>query len=290
MKRQKIKIENGEKCIAAEVVVPDALDALDAQKISMAPETNRAKLPTVIISHGFGESYRSTAKYALALVNEGFACVTFDFCGGSEYSESSGSILDMSVISECEDLLFVIEEIGKMDFVDGDRVFLMGNSQGGMVTAMVASRLARGEMVAGNSARETMVKSEMVNGGREELPAGLVLFYPAFVIPDDARKRHRNRTLIGDRGRIMGIPIGRRYNEDVYEMDVWQEIKDYHGPVLLIHGTSDSIVPISYSRKANSIYSDSELVEIAGAGHGFYGADFDKAMHETSEFLQKRAF
>ena len=75
----------------------------------------------------------------------------------------------------------------------------------------------------------------------------LVLFYPAFCIPDDAR-----------RGQMMfakfdpaNIPpvvsrypmkLGDVYVKAVINMDIYEEIRGYEGPVLLVHGTKDKIV------------------------------------------------
>ena len=57
------------------------------------------------------------------------------------------------------------------------------------------------------------------------------------------------------------------YAKTVIDMDHYKELKGYTGPLLLIHGTADKIVNISYSRKLKNIYSDCRYEEIEGGGH-----------------------
>ena len=62
-------------------------------------------------------------------------------------------------------------------------------------------------------------------------------------------------------------------------------ITPYNKDVLIIHGDQDEIVPLSYSERAIQVYPNAELKVINGAGHGFYGEDFQKAMSYILEFL-----
>ena len=45
----------------------------------------------------------------------------------------------MSVLTEKADLEAVLEEVKQWDFVDTGSIYLMGNSQGGLVTALTAA-------------------------------------------------------------------------------------------------------------------------------------------------------
>ena len=60
-------------------------------------------------------------------------------------------------------------------------------------------------------------------------------------------------------------------------------MKNYDGKVLIVHGTSDNVAPISYSRRAIETFKDARLKEIPGAGHGFRGA-------QQEEFYPKDAY
>ena len=56
---------------------------------------------------------------------------------------------------------------------------------------------------------------------------------------------------------------------DVIGMDPIREIAAYPGPVLIIHGTKDAIVPLEYSQRAQQAYPNGQLCVIEGGGHGF---------------------
>ena len=56
------------------------------------------RLPTVIVSHGFGSCTRDTKKYARVFVEEGFAAVCFDFCMSGSGKSSGSSLGDPSCV------------------------------------------------------------------------------------------------------------------------------------------------------------------------------------------------
>lgn len=222
-------------------------------------------LPAIIICHGFMANQHSVWHYAKLAADLGWAAFTFDFCGGCLQGTSDGKQSEMSVLTEVQDLKAVMEYVSQRDDVDSSRISLMGCSQGGVVCALTAA----------------------------EMPDGierLILFFPAFCIPDDAR-----------RGRMMfakfdpcNIPhvisrfpmkLGGIYAKDVINMNIYDEIRGYDGPVLLVHGTKDEIVDISYSRKAKEIYKQCEYVEIDGAGHIFSKNHDCIAMEALEKFL-----
>lgn len=53
------------------------------------------------------------------------------------------------------------------------------------------------------------------------------------------------------------------------ELDPYEEIKPYCGPVLIVHGTKDRIVKLDYSRQAQRAYPNAKLYIIEGGAHGF---------------------
>ena len=227
------------------------------------PKGSLTAYPTVIIGHGFGSSYTATAKDAQYLAEAGIASYVFDFCGGSPSCASSGSMLDMSVLTEKADMETVLDGLVSYDFVDKENIFLMGESQGGMVAALLGST-------------------------RSEDIQGLVLFFPALVIPDDARALFQNEAEIEDQNQALGMPVGRRYYTDVLDMDVYQEISGFTKDVLIVHGNEDTLVPISYSQRAQEVYASAELKVIDKGGHGFYGEQLQEACQSAIGFIKAR--
>ena len=120
-------------------------------------------LPIAIVCHGFMAWQDSVKHYAAFLAEMGYVAFTFDFCGGSAMcGKSDGKTTEMSVLTETKDLKAVIEYVRNLSYTDSEKILLMGCSQGGFVSALVAAK--------NNFPIEK-----------------LVLFYPALCIPDDAR-------------------------------------------------------------------------------------------------------
>lgn len=226
------------------------------------PESVEEPCPTIIIGHGFGSSYTATAEDARRFAEAGIASYVFDFCGGAPDSRSDGSMLDMSVLTELEDMETVLDGIKEYAFVNEDSLFLMGESQGGLVAALLAAK------------RDTDVR-------------GLILFYPAFVIPDNARAQYSNVSEIPETAGALWMTVGKRYYADILDMDVWEEIGRFEKNVLLVHGDADRLVPVSYSEQAEEVYPSSELVIIKGAGHGFAESELDDACQIAITFIEQ---
>ena len=226
--------------------------------------------PAAVISHGFMSDQRSVTQYAEALANEGYAAFIYDFCGGCLKGTSDGLSRDMTVFTEVKDLKAVIAHALSQSFVQGNKVFLMGCSQGGFVSAMTAAQLP-------------------------ERVEKLVLFYPALCIPDDARRGkmmffrfdpQNIPDLLGKRP----MELGGDYARSVININPYALLTGYPGKVLIIHGTADKIVNLRYSEKAREAYGFNRctLVTIDGAGHGFQKAADRQAIACLREFVKGR--
>ena len=225
----------------------------------------------VILSHGFLANERTCFTYAKLLAEMGFLAVTYDFCGGGIICRSDGRKQDMTVLTEKEDLRAVIKYVREQ--FDVAEIFLLGCSQGGFVSGLTAAEL-----------------------GAENI-AGLILFYPAICIPDDARAGRMmfykfDPENIPDRLGWFPMKLGGDYARCVIGMDPYEEMKGYEGPVFLIHGTADPIVNISYSQKLRDIYPVCTYVEIEGGGHGFkkqYDLQACEALRQfMADFISRR--
>ena len=83
-----------------------------------------------------------------------------------------------------------------------------------------------------------------------------------------------------------GTEVGKVYFEKSLDYDVYNDMKNYDGKVLIVHGTSDNVAPISYSRRAIETFKDARLKEIPGAGHGFRGAQQEEATKAIIDFVK----
>lgn len=221
------------------------------------------KFPAVIYSHGIGGSFSNGEEYAAVLAKAGYVVYCFDFCGGSMGSRSEGSVFDMSVFSEQKDLESVLCMVKDLDYVDENQIFLLGASQGGVVSAMTASSHC------------------------EDI-AGMILLYPAFVLFDDAKRMFGSLENVPDTVSHMGMTLGRAYYERLFVYDIYENIQKYPGDVLIIHGGKDEIVPVRYAERAQKMYPSAVLHVLPGAGHGFSGSDDNKAIKWMLQYLENK--
>lgn len=240
------------------------------------PEGADGKLPTAIISHGFMGNYNGERERAKLFASLGFASLIYDFNGGGLNSHSDGKTTEMSVLTEKEDLKAVIAAACELPFVDENDITLVGCSQGGFVSAMTASDL-------------------------QEKIRRLILYFPALCIPDDARKGQMilakfDPENIPETVVCGPMKLGRRYVTDVIGMDPYRQIREYRGPVLILHGSKDELVNASYAHEAYKQYlrthgkapsKDCQLVMIDGGNHGFHGRG-SKAWKKYVEFAIRK--
>ena len=228
--------------------------------ILKTPPAPDGPVPLILLSHGFGGSHSGIRDYADYFVSNGFAACSLDFCGGGRDSKSDGTMLEMSVLTEAEDLNAVVDY-----FRDDPRfssIYLWGESQGGFVSSYVAA-------------------------GRPEDIAGLVLEYPAYVLTDSAKRNRQEGGSFPEESRLLGMRIGRVYYEALASIDIYGHIAAYGGPVLVLHGNLDWLVPLSYSERAAEAYPNAELIVMPGQGHGFIGSGRKNAMKTELVFFRE---
>ena len=80
--------------------------------------------------------------------------------------------------------------------------------------------------------------------------------------------------------------VGRRYAEDVWDLDLFAAAGPFSHPVLILHGDKDEEVPYSYSERAAALYTDAQLICKYGAGHNFINGYFDGVMDDILRFLR----
>lgn len=219
--------------------------------ILQRPETAaEARVPLVILCHGFGGNCHEglLADIAEALHNNGIASLRFDFNG---HGKSDGLFQNMTVPNEIENLEDVISWARSQTWVKD--ISLLGHSQGGVVAGMTAGEL-----------------------GDKEIKS-LVLMAPAAVLRDDALRGNTmgaiydpwNMTADYVQLPFGGLKLGRRYIETAISLPIYETALKYSGPVLVIHGTHDRVVPYTYGERYNHGYQNSRIRLLPGEDHGF---------------------
>lgn len=232
------------------------------------PESEKGKMPLVIICHGFTGNCKQGLLTNIAndLEADGIASIRFDFNG---HGRSEGRFQDMTVLNEIEDLKKVIAWAQAQPWVES--ISLVGHSQGGVVVGMVAGEL--GDKVIKN----------------------LVLMAPAAVLRDDALRgstmgaHYDPWNLKEDYVQLPmgGHKLGRKYIETALSLPIYETSLKYTGPVLVIHGTHDRIVPYTYGERYHQGYKNSSIKLVPGEDHSFSG-NIAGAAKEAADWLDSQ--
>ena len=201
------------------------------------------RVPLVIFSHGLGANVEHEEEVQKTLAKAGVAVFSFEFAGGSSSSApmSEGLTTEMSVLTEVQNLKDAIRIASGLEYADPQKIYLMGSSQGGLVTALTAE--------------------EVTN------IAGLFLFYPAFSLPDDIRSSFPKLDEVPETFNLLGTKIGKKYITDIYDMDPYANLDKLMMPVHIYHGKDDNIVPQTASQKAMKRLKDGRLTTLEDTGH-----------------------
>ena len=201
------------------------------------------RVPLVIFSHGLGANVEHEEEVQKTLAKAGIAVFSLEFAGGSSSASpmSEGLTTEMSVLTEVQNLKDAIRIASGMEYADPQRIYLMGSSQGGLVTALTAEELTNIQ--------------------------GLFLFYPAFSLPDDIRSSFPKLDEVPETFNLLGTKIGKIYITDIYDMDAYANLDKLGMPVHIYHGKDDNIVPLTASKKALKTLPNARLTTLEDTGH-----------------------
>lgn len=213
------------------------------------PDNISGKAPAIVLAHSYMLNGSSLSTYAKLFAENGFVAYTFDFWGGSSNSQSGGNMNDMTVFTEKDDVTSALSTVRSLSYVDKNRVFLLGTSLGGCAAAL--------------SANDNSSKIK-----------GLILLYPALISQEQAKQWSK-----------MSSYFGINWIKNLAEFDVFKNIGNYKGDVLILHGTADTQIPIRFSERAVNVYKSAKLVKIDDAGHDF-SKNHKTANNEMLKFLK----
>jgi len=221
------------------------------------------KYPIVILMHGVFSNKETPLVTQLAdgLQEIGIASLRFDFNG---HGESDGKFIDMTVPLEVEDAKAVFNYANQLDFASS--ISLMGHSQGGVVASLLAGSL--GDQVE-----------------------SMTLYAPAAAMEDEsAAGRMLGQTFDPENPpeyiEVFDHKVGREYMLTTAKLNIYSRAEKYTGPVCIVQGKKDQVVPSRYAEKYDERYQNSKLYLLEDADHVFEN-NVEKAAQLGIDFFNK---
>ncbi|MBQ1410685.1 MAG: alpha/beta fold hydrolase [Oscillospiraceae bacterium] len=252
-----------QKAITEKVTVMDG----DIPLQGILERPTAASSPLVVVLHGFTSSRERphTLAACQAMWQAGFATLRFDLYG---HGESGGTFQSHTLHKWISNTLAVLAYAQTLDFVT--EIWLSGHSQGGLTAA-----LAAGEQAA-------CVK-------------GLILRAPAFMIPQCAREgamlgvSFDPVNIPAEFPTIKGLRLAGDYIRSAQSIRVEPAMEAFPGPVLLLYGEADDVVPRRDVEMAARHYRNCSLVQLPGETHHFDRAPEQMQAAIRSWLLEQRA-
>jgi len=164
--------------------------------------------------HGFTgqhiEDRRLFVQAARHLAEAGFAVLRMDFYGSGN---SDGRFEEMTVLTEVEDAVAMLDWFTAQPGIDNDRIGVIGLSMGGAVTALLG-------------ARDPRVKA--------------AVFWNALALPEMHFGDYPHTG--PEAGIIGGMRLGEQFWPVFNALDIPGALAAYRGPGLVIRGTNDEVV------------------------------------------------
>ncbi|MDO4966021.1 MAG: alpha/beta hydrolase [Lachnospiraceae bacterium] len=211
------------------------------------PTDAESKLPILILIHGLTGQMDEAQLYGVrdAALDAGCACLRVDMYG---HGKSDGDFSNHNVMEWLCEILYIIDHARNQEFVTD--IYLAGHSQGGLAVILAAG-----------------MKSDQIKA--------LIPISPAINIVSDSKKGEFFGTQF-DKDNLPEtvhfwdeFDIKANYFRVAKTLNVDEAISAYDGPVLIVHGTNDESVPVSYGIEVADKYQNATLKLIEGDSHCF---------------------
>ena len=229
------------------------------------PSGEKSSFPLAIIIHGFTGHMEERHITAVAETFRECGCATLraEMYG---HGKSDGEFRRHTLLKWINNALAVIRYAKDLDIVTD--LYLCGHSQGGLLT--------------------------MLTGAIEQdVLKAIIPLSPAWMIPEEARSGqilgvsfdcdHIPREL----KRPDGLSLDGDYIRVARMIRAEDAIRCFGKPVLIVHGTEDEAVPVSYAYKAADLYSHAELVIIEGDTH-CYDRHLEQVTSAVRDFMLRQ--
>jgi dienelactone hydrolase len=215
--------------------------------------------PGVVMYHGFVAAkfqppHRIFVELADRLAQLGIVSLRIDLPGRGD---SEGESIDMTVDGDLAAAQKAIDILSQQPDVDSQRIGLVGISWGGTLAATLA--------------------------GRDQRIAATVLWSSA---PGATPNWQPDLRDFGGRmaAEVFGNLVGEQFYASLHQLNPIEDIKRTRGPVLLVYGTDDEVVPSIAIEQAEQQLTEAgipnRVVRIQGADHVFFRHEWQRQVVE----------
>ena len=230
-----------------------------------ATETG-ARYPAVLMFHGLMASksqppHRLFVKLADELARAGIVSLRIDFRGRGD---SEGESVDVTPDGDLSDAQGALDVIARQPYVDPTRIAALGISWGGAIAACLAGRDRRiGPLVMWSS-----------------VPGGVLDWNPPL--------REIDGRLVAE---LWGNLVGAEFYAGLHRINPLKEMRTARGPLLIVYGTADEVVPAPAVEAARAALVElglqHEVVAVPGADHVFMAPEAVHTLMTTTHWLRQ---
>jgi uncharacterized protein len=258
---------------------------LDAQEVtftltdgSRSPgwviQGNDAQGPTVVIVHGYGDSRYGSLTRAPLVVPTAKRVVVFDLPGQGESESRRG----YGGLREPDDVLAVV---GQLEKQDAQRVVLLGVSMGAGITIAAAAKATK-ETVS-DTVLDTDTVSDIRGGIVGVIAEGPYRHWDEPLHNVFRKHRYPRWPIIPLAGLWLGLTA-----RGFRDFDRAGYASKLTCPLLVIHGSEDTLCPITSAREIAEAAAVGEFIEIDGGGHDDLSCNHEQAYRDAvGDFLKR---
>lgn len=217
------------------------------------PTGDKSK-PIIILCHGFASNKNRPSYISIVkeLAKNNISTFRFDFFG---HGESEGNFEDLTQSEAVDDALCAIKFIKSLGY---KKIALSGSSFGGLAATMAASKTKSIYLLV--------------------LKAPVSSYYD---FPEYNNDTYINKWKTTGYTVREGKKLKFSFYEDIKNNIAYNVAKNIKIPTLIVHGDTDTDVPLSQSQKLCKLIPNCRLKIIHGAGHRFVEGDTKQEMITT---------
>lgn len=238
-------------------------DSKGTELCALLADVGKDKIAILCHGHGTSKESKSWSAIVPILNAAGVSTFRFDFLGNGE---SEGDFAESKLSDSIDATLKAIALVKSKDF---KKIILVGSSFGGLSSTITAAKskdlYALALRFPVSDCGEVHLNRYGNNGMAEWKQKGWVPYKP-----NDGKGRVLNYSFV----------------EDYEKYDTYSLAAKIAIPTLIVHGTSDEVVPFSQSEKLAAIISSATLIPIKGADHRCTQEDkFQQMVQHIADFV-----